>query len=140
MIAAVSARHAPWWGDLVGLPFRDGGRGPDAYDCWGLVRHVYCRQLGIDLPDYGEISAKDLVRVAREMRRGADDGWRVPPVPRAYDVCLMRGGRGGAAVLHVGVMVDDRRLLHVEAATGSVVVPVVHFSVAGRIVGYRRRA
>lgn len=131
---------ADWWARYVGVPFVDGGRGPDGYDCWGLVREVYARELGIMLPSYGEISAHDLAQIAREMRTRADDGWRAPPAPAPFDVCLMRGPSGRAAVVHVGVMVDADRVLHVEAATAAVVVPVRHYSIAGRILGYRRPA
>ncbi|WP_164681912.1 C40 family peptidase [Fuscovulum blasticum] len=130
----------PWWEAYVGLPFVDGGRGPDAYDCWGLVRQVYADLLGIDLPSYGEISAMDLIRIARTMRAGADDGWRVPAIPDELDVVLMRGTGGRSSVVHVGVMVSQTRLLHIEAGSGAVVVPVSHWSVAGRIIGWRRRA
>lgn len=128
-----------WWHRYIGLPFQDGGRGPHVFDCWGLVRDVYARELGVVLPSYGEISAHDLVRVAREMSAGQDDGWWLIGTPAPFDVCLMRAPRGRAAVVHVGVMVDGRRVLHIEAATAAVVVPVTHFSVAGRVMGYRRR-
>lgn len=37
--------------DLVGKAYRNGGRGNDAYDCWGLVIEIYRRQ-GITLNDY----------------------------------------------------------------------------------------
>lgn len=127
-----------WWSDYVGLPFLDGGRGPHAYDCWGLVVRVYQDRLGITLPSYGEISAHDLVRIARAMEAGKDDGWQPVTSPKALDVALMRSGRGGQHVVHVGVMVDQGRLLHVEQAAAAAVVPVAHFSVAGRIIGYRR--
>ena len=129
-----------WFSRYIGLPFDDGGRGPHGYDCWGLVRAVYADRLGVDLPSYGEISARDLARIARQMETAKDDGWRQIGTPRALDVVLMRSGRGGARVVHVGVMVDANRLLHVEEAAATAVVPVTHFSVAGRIVGYRRRA
>lgn len=127
-----------WWSDYVGLPFQDGGRGPHVYDCWGLVVRIYRDQLGVTLPSYGEISARDLVRIARAMEAGKDDGWQEITSPQALDVVLMRSGRGGQCVVHVGVMVDTRRVLHVEEAAAAAVVPVAHFSVAGRIMGYRR--
>jgi hypothetical protein len=92
------------------------------------------------LPAYGEISARDLMRVARAMDAAKDDGWAVPADRRALDVCLMRAPTGGRRVVHVGVLVDAARLLHVEAASAAVIVPLTHFSVAGRILGYRRRA
>lgn len=121
----------------VGLSF---GEGPGAVTCWGLVRRVYADCLGVELPSYGEISARDLIQVARAFAAGqAAEPWRaVCGAPRVLDVVLMRGPRGGHHVVHVGVMVDQARLLHAEAATGAVVVPTRHISVAGRITGYRR--
>ncbi len=127
-----------WWARYIGVPFEDGGRGPASFDCWGLVRAVYAEILRVDLPSYGEISARDLARVARAMRDEEDESWVQVSDPREFDVVKMRSGRGGA-VVHVGVMVDSSRLLHVEAATASAVVPLRHYSVSGRIVSFWRR-
>lgn len=126
-----------WWGAYVGLPF---GEGPRQETCWSLVARVYRERLAIELPPYGEISARDLLAVARAIEAGKRrvEVWRMVDDPRAFDVCLMRAGRGGAAVVHVGVMVDPARVLHVEEATAAVVVPVRHFSIAGRVTGYAR--
>ena len=128
-----------WWARYIGTPFKDGGRDADAVDCWGLVRLVYAAELGIDLPVYGEISARDLMRIARAMGARKDDGWNTITEPRAFDIVLMRSGRGGGdSVIHVGVMADARRVMHVEATVATTIVPLSHFSVAGRIVGFRR--
>lgn len=126
-----------WYAKYIGLPF---GEGQGEVTCWSLVARIYRECLAIDLPAYGEISARDLVRVARTMEARKDDGWQAVTDPQAFDVCLMRAPRGGAVVAHVGVMIDAQRVLHVEAASAAVVVPVKHFTVAGRILGYRRRA
>ncbi len=125
-----------WWQSYIGLPF---GEGPGEVTCWSLVCRVYRDRRGVDLPAYGEISARDLARIARAMDAGKDDGWEAcGPEPLA--VVLMRSGRGGQRVVHVGVMVDSQRVLHVEEAAAAAVVPITHFSVAGRIVGFRRLA
>jgi cell wall-associated NlpC family hydrolase len=127
-----------WWGKYVGKPFAPDARGPDTYDCWGLVQAVHRDRLGIDLPSYGEISARDLMAVARQMDGdSAADPWRPVDQPREGDVAIMRGMHG-RRIVHVGVMVDARHLLHVERDTHAAVVPVSHVSVAGRIAGYRR--
>lgn len=125
------------WADAyVGLPF---GEGPGEVTCWSLIARVYRDELGIALPLYGEIAARDLARVARTMgREQLGDGWQAVAMPRAFDVAIMRSGRGGPAIVHVGVMVDEARLLHVEEATAAVIVPVSHFTVRHRIAGYRR--
>lgn len=123
--------HAPY----VGIPFADGGRSRTACDCWGLVKLVYADVLGIELPGYGEISARDLARVNARIREDSAAAPWVPVVglPRPFDVLVMRG-----KPLHVGVMVDPRRVLHVEAATAAVVVPLTHPQVAMRRMGLHR--
>ena len=125
-----------WWSGYVGLPF---GQGPGEVTCWSLVRQVYNRELGIDLPEFGDIDPRDLVRVAREMRDGKDTSlWREPERPGVYDVVLMRSARGGRAICHVGLIVDVARVLHAEEASGTVLVPIDHITIRGRIAGFRR--
>lgn len=121
---------------FVGLPF---GSGPGEVTCWSLVRRVHAEMFGSDLPEYGDISARDLVRVAREMEAGAArECWIEPDGRAAGDVVLMRSARGGRAICHVGILVRPDRVLHAEEATGSVLVPVQHFTIRGRIAGFRR--
>jgi cell wall-associated NlpC family hydrolase len=118
-----------WWASYVGLPYSEA-------HCWGLVRRVYMNRVGLSLPTYGEIDARDLVRVARTMRDDADTGpWQAVTVPQALDVVLLSGR---ARVAHVGVMVDAVRFLHTEQSTGCVVAQVTNPAVAGRVMGYRR--
>jgi cell wall-associated NlpC family hydrolase len=125
-----------WFTPYVGLPF---GTGPGEVTCWSLVRKVYADHLGVVLPVYGDIDPRDLVRVAREMRDGKDSGpWSEPPRPGVFDVVLMRSARGGRAVCHVGLIADVRRVLHAEEASGTVVVPIDHITIRGRITGFRR--
>ena len=44
--------------DIVGKPYKIGGRGPNAFDCWGLVRYVYKELLNIELPVYAGFTFK----------------------------------------------------------------------------------
>ena len=124
------------WARYVGLPFGDG---PGTRNCWALVAQVYLDQRGIELPLYGEISATDLMRVAREIDRGqAREAWQAVQVPGPMDVVLMRSARGGRAICHVGIIVADNLMLHTESGTAAVVVPLDHMTVRHRIGGYRR--
>jgi cell wall-associated NlpC family hydrolase len=129
----------PWWDSYIGLPF---GEGPGEVTCWSLVVRVYAERIGVTLPAYGEISAADLARVARTMEADKDAGWVPPAKPAAFDVALMRGtGAGigtGRRVVHVGVLTDPDHILHVEAASAAVRVPLSHWSVSGRLLGFRR--
>lgn len=126
----------------VGIPFLDHGRDRAGCDCWGLVRLVLAEQAGLDLPSYGEISADELLAVSRRIRQATDNGpWRrVDGEPRrALDVVVMHSlAEAAAAPVHVGVMLDARRMLHTVKAADSHVVPLSHPSVASRIVGIFR--
>jgi cell wall-associated NlpC family hydrolase len=143
-----------WWGAYVGRQFRGGS------ECWSLVRDVYRDRLGVDLPAYGDVSAaytaavealrfghlpRTQIAAARRAVMDAFDAgqagesWTPVVNPQEFDVVLMGGPHADRRrVMHVGVAVDALRVLHIEQATGSVVVPLSHPSVAGRIIGYRR--
>jgi len=52
-----------WINDYIGRRWESGASGPDTFNCWGLVRHVYLTLLGIEL---SEIIIDDTNRLARE--------------------------------------------------------------------------
>ena len=99
------------------IPFLDGGRDFDGCDCWGLVRLIYKNELGIVLPTYGEISALDVARVAREMDFGKSL-WREVERPKRFDLALLRNLARGGLYSHIGIYVDDKRIMHTTAAMG----------------------
>ncbi|MFM0326078.1 NlpC/P60 family protein [Caballeronia glebae] len=102
----------------VGLAWRAGARGPDAFDCWGLLRHVQGKHFGIALPDipaFGE--------VARDMHeeRMSSHAWEIAPEPAHGMGVLMRGGDDP----HVGVWLDcdGGGVLHAMERVGVVWTP-----------------
>lgn len=128
-----------WTARYVGVPFVDDGRSIDGCDCWGLFRLVYTERLGIDLPSYGDTSARDLLGVTEAMSAGVavDERWREVLVPQEYDGVLMRA-YGARDPGHVGIMIGAKQLLHVERKTAAVIVPLDHYSVRSRILGFWR--
>lgn len=49
-----------WVNKYLSCAYRDGGRGPDEYDCWGLVREARHKDLGFALlPSYGALRNTD---------------------------------------------------------------------------------
>ena len=106
-----------WALDLIGRPWLRGAAGPDAFDCWGLVRHCYATRWGVALPpiEPATYSAHGTTRaVIAEQRAG-----RFAPAegaPREGDVVLMSQARRPH---HVGLWleVDGGGVLHsVEGA------------------------
>lgn len=116
-----------WAFDLIGKPWALGQEGPDAFDCWGLVRHVQKQQRGIEMPPLaiGELQTPDQLEGLHDLVRRSH--WHRMPdgtKPEEFDILLMRTREGP----HVGVMIfvdKNMRLLH---AVGNVGRPgsVVH--------------
>lgn len=99
--------------DLIGVPFEYGGRGPDKFDCYGLVKELLSRE-GQEIPDY--ISPSDGAKIMAifhseirlwqecELKPGAVLLFRVP------------------GNLHVGVYLGDDKFIHTWEASNGVVV------------------
>lgn len=124
----------------VGLPFVSRGRDMDGVDCWGLVRLIYQRELQITLPSYGEIYAEDLINVSHEISAGKDfEFWtdikREDIQP--FDVVVMKF-YGSRRIGHVGIMIDNKNVLHTERSADSAIVPLDHFTIRERIECFRR--
>ena len=98
--------------DLVGVPFRYGARGPDAYDCYGLVLEC-ARRAGVSLPDFG--SASDQGVIAAMMGASLPLWAEVPCRPGA--VVLLRVGR---FIAHVGYVTGVDQFIHTWESSGGV--------------------
>lgn len=104
MTDAVFARY-------IGLSYRDKGRGPDAWDCWGGVRMVFAEVYGLALPDYADAysTAADFESVSAAIEAGLADGWVRQERPQAGDLLSLKiAGRPW----HCGIMVNDEQFLH----------------------------
>jgi cell wall-associated NlpC family hydrolase len=105
--------------DLPGHPYRRGGRGPEAFDCWGLVLEVR-RRLALALPPdiaSGALTRDQIVELFHATR---PEGWR------RIEPAL------GAIVLaedaaHAGVLVANR-VLHTQARAGVVAWTLGHWA------------
>jgi len=129
-----------WYDKYINVPFKSGGRSIDAADCWGLIRIILFQECGIDLPDYGEISTEDLKRIAQTMTvRKDDELWQDIKLgeQKAFDVVVMRRS-GSRMVCHVGIMINDKQLIHVEKGTDSAIVSINDWTVRERIECIRR--
>jgi cell wall-associated NlpC family hydrolase len=85
----------------LGVPYRWGAEGPDAFDCSGFTRFVY-RQVGIELPRVSRAQISSGTRVSRaELRPG--------------DLVFF-----GTPIHHVGIYVGGGEMIH-SPRTGDVV-------------------
>lgn len=87
--------------EQIGSPYFFGGRGPDAFDCSGLVHFAHRRALGVEVP-----------RTAREQFARAQ-----PVSPRSLlpgDLVFFQPPPGKD--LHVGIYVQDDLFVHAPSS------------------------
>lgn len=101
--------------DLLGKPYKDGGRGPAFFDCWGLAMEVH-KRFNITLPDF-EICASmtTLINDEISLQKTLSDNWlqiNEPLVP-----CIVVIKTHPVFVQHVGVYVGDGKFIHTSSKT-----------------------
>lgn len=84
----------------IGKAWESGAQGPEAYDCWGLLRHIQWKHFGKDLPCIRGLSVEE----RRDLHRDglAREEWHPVSTPMHGDAALLRGGDSP----HVGVYLD----------------------------------
>jgi cell wall-associated NlpC family hydrolase len=100
--------------DLIGKPYARGGRGPDTYDCAGLVVEILRRRgISLAIPETPESNADQLA----SMREILHARWT--DVPRAVPGCLVyfKGLPG-----HVGIMLSSYDFIHVAEDVAQVCI------------------
>ena len=108
--------------DLVGIPFRIGGRSTKGMDCYGLLIEAMAI-LGKKVPDFWQEVRDAWKNGWREVSEVTPVGWHSIPLEEAErgDVCLMRGDDG--LETHLGLFVAQDRILTTFEGMGSVMVP-----------------
>ncbi len=99
---------------LIGIPYEDGGRGPDVFDCYGLVLHLYRECLNIQLPDYRSPDDRRLVsaifRSELRLWQRREPGFGAVPLLRV------------PGMFHCGFMLDRDRFIHTWEHSGGVCI------------------
>lgn len=108
--------------ELVGIPYKDGGRDREGLDCYGLVL-LFMRELGIELPDweYERDWAKQggnlLIENYHEYAEQIGRAYMVPG-----DVIMFENHPGVAN--HLGVFLGAGKFIHVVEKAGVVIMRV----------------
>jgi len=113
--------------DLIGKPFEYNARGPEKYDCWGLVMEMQ-RRNGIKIPDYESPTAWQ--DISKLMRRELVQWERVDQEP--YSVMYMKLATQPS---HVGVYLGFGKFIHASESSEMVRIERIRFW-ENNIVGY----
>lgn len=89
--------------DLLGKTYRNGGRGPDAFDCSGFVFYAY-KSAGVVLPVTAEEQGRNGVEVS--LRSILPGDLVVFKIKREF---------------HVGIMINEREFIHASRSRGVVI-------------------
>lgn len=105
-----------WAVPYVGLKYERGARGPQSYDCWGLLWKVYQDRFNIDLPEYPGIVSKSTQVRCQTITRDIEENWEESESFDGAGVALSQG----KAFHHVGVWVeaDGGKILHAWEGLG----------------------
>ncbi len=126
-ICPMNGLSARLFTDLVGKPFARDARGPDAYDCLGLVIEV-TRRNGFAVPEYASTSEE----LARQQHEGLLGPCR--RVERAEPGCVVLLRSTHATGRHLGIMIDRWRMIHASEDAGQAVIETLQRSLWGRRV------
>jgi len=113
------------WADLLGKPWRADARGPDAYDCVGLLLEIE-RRLGYTLPDYASESHALLAAMA---------AWERVTDPQPGDGILIYSAHPR---WHVAVVCSPNMMLHSREGLGVAIERYSGFPWQSQIEGFYR--
>lgn len=109
-----------WSAQYIGRSWVSGARGPETFDCWGLLWWVYQKHLDIALPIYPAIDATNQMLVAKLIDLGAQGSeWTRIDTPEEGCAVALSAHR---VFHHVGVFVDCDGGLVVHARSGAGVI------------------
>lgn len=116
--------------------FHSGSRGPDKYDCWGLVLAAF-QEYGVFLPDY-KLNCFDsgLINTTIDSCRGE---WERIDLPVAPCLVVMRTDENAPGWCnHLGTFIGDGYFVHIGRGTGVLKTKTTDFYWMPRIEGFYR--
>lgn len=113
-----------WLNDYVGLPYELGARGPEKYDCYGLLKKVYAERYNVEVPDWSDevlslrLRSKTINAVLQE-----SGTWKEVDAPTDGDVVVCYRAK---AAHHLGLYYNGG-VLHALEGIGVVYEPMPRF-------------
>lgn len=115
---------APWAARLHGKPYAARARGPDAFDCMGVIEWVQV-QLQRPVRDYSVCYAESIIgdgAAIDALLRAEAHAWEAVEAGDVGDVLVCGSGRKAH---HVAVLCGDGHAVHCTKSGGVQVLPIV---------------
>lgn len=105
----------------IGLEYGNLGRGPDKFDCIGLILEIYKNELGIELPDYTELQYdEDWYKEHDHIVDNIDKKWIEVKEPlEMFDILIFFGGCAKGVANHIGLYAGNGRFIHISSQYSS---------------------
>ena len=123
---------------LIGIPFQAKGDDPRGWDCRGCARWCLREFCGVQVPDYLDLYAAEIIERpagrrerARLLAEGLAATWRAVPLQPGTVVLL--NWLGGAG--HVGFALAPRLILHADVRQGTALLDLDDPAAGYRPVG-----
>jgi len=95
-----------WAQNYIGLKYEKLGRGPESYDCWGIIIKVYKDVFGITLPDF--LYTADIAGYIETVKNKKELFNKIES-PETGDIVLMKIK---TAPIHTGIYISPGFVLH----------------------------
>jgi len=100
--------------DYLGKPWEKLARGPNAFDCWGLVRQYYLDEYSLELPLH-VIDPDNLLKVSKAIRNALSSEWIELEEPEKDCLIVMSSK---SQPHHVGICVSIHPVYMLHSAQG----------------------
>jgi cell wall-associated NlpC family hydrolase len=125
-----------WVEQYIGLEYEDRGRGPDKFDCWGLVRKILKEQYDVEVPSYTYSNSEARKEVGPLIENESKSWVEIQPgQERLGDVIVLKLSD---LPFHIGVVVDRNEFVHALNGTSSHIAKYSREPWKGRIRGFYR--
>jgi len=117
--------YPEWTRKYIGLPAQQYGRGPSHFDCYGLIKHAYEIDKGIDLPSFGAAADEFVAAAEAQIERERSEWLEIPPgEEQEFDLILTykvfkHGKNYILRPLHLGLVAQPGTMLHAEGRIGT---------------------
>lgn len=106
---------------LIGRPYQIGGTGPEAFDCYGLARHIQAELYAVTMPEVPFVAATTRSQAEAMLGHPERKNWREIPEHEAGDGDLVLMGNVIRRDFHLGTFVVPETagmVLHVDRLAG----------------------
>lgn len=131
-----------WWQKYEKALFEERGRGPDKFDCWGLVREIYKNDhpKKIELPSFNEYydtttAPDDKRKIASAIQYQSDKNWIETNNPQPFDVIVLKIS---GYPMHVGIVIRKGIMIHCTNGIGVAIEKYNSMRWDNKIIGFFR--